>query len=121
MADQRGGGRGPTEAMRATTSSPRRTARWLSALAVVLFSASIQAEKAKSTDPNLRWTARTPDEMLDLALRRAAAGGDGALAGVAIAYSLVDRASAGRARAGLDALGRGSDDIAAQAHWVSAG
>jgi len=99
----------------------RRTSRWLSAIGVLFVAGSIQAEKAKSAGPALRWTARTPDEMLDLALRRAVAGGEGALAGLAVAYSVADRASAGRARAGLDTLGRGPDDIAAQARWVAAG
>src|SRR5206468_6326139 len=93
--------------------------RWISGLAVVTVAGSLQAEKAHTA--SMRWTASTPDEMLDLALRRAAAGGDGAMAGLAVAYSLSDRASAGRARAGLDAIGKGDDDIAAQAHWLAAG
>src|SRR4051794_20122147 len=98
-----------------------RVSRWVSGLGVLLVAGSIRAEKARAPSAPIRWTASTPDEMLDLALRRAGAGGDGALAGLAVAYSLADRASAGRTRAGLDALGRGDDDIAVQARWVSAG
>jgi hypothetical protein len=59
--------------------------------------------------------------MLDLALRRAGAGGEGAMAGLAEVYSLADRASAGRTRSGLDALGHGDDEIAVQARWLAAG
>src|SRR5262245_11535634 len=98
-----------------------RASRWLSGLGVLLVAGSLQAEKARTPSVPLRWTSTTPDQMLDLALRRAAAGGEGAMAGLAVAYSLADRASAGRTRAGLDALGRGNDEIAAQARWVAAG
>ena len=73
--------------------------RWASGLGVLLVAGSIQAGKAAA--PVDRWTARTPDEMLDLAIRRAERGGDGAMAGLALAYSLADRAAAGRARKGL--------------------
>ena len=92
--------------------------RWASGLGVLLIAGSIQAGKPAA--PVDRWTARTPDEMLDLALRRAERGGDGAMAGLALAYSLADRASAGRARKGLLDLGRPDDDIAAQARWLAA-
>ena len=96
----------------------RGITRWVAAMGVLLLAGSLQA--AKSAAP-FRWTATTPDEMLDFALRRAAAGGDGALPGLAEAWSLSDRASAGRTRIGLEALGRGEDDIAAQARWLAAG
>src|SRR6266567_402008 len=81
--------------------------RWASAACVVLVAGSLQAEKAHSDAAPLRWTAATPNEMLDLALRRAGAGGDGAMPGLAVAYALADRASAGRARVGLETLGHG--------------
>ncbi len=90
-------------------------------LGVLFVAAPLLADKAPAPKAVLRWTASTPDEMLDLALRRATAGGDGALAGLAVAYSLSDRAAAGRARAGLETIGRGNDDVALQAHWVAAG
>src|SRR5690349_20592026 len=98
-----------------------RASRWWSGLGVLFVAGSLQAEKARAPSVPLRWTSSTPDQMLDLALRRAGAGGDGALAGLAVAYSLADRASAGRTRIGLDTLGRGDDDIAAQARWLAAG
>ncbi|HEX9294546.1 MAG TPA: transglutaminase domain-containing protein [Polyangiaceae bacterium] len=94
--------------------------RWALGIGVLLVAGTLQAEKARSVAALTRWTARTPDEMLDLALRRAAANGDTALAGLAVAYALADRASAGRARAGLEALGRSDGEIAAQARWIAA-
>src|SRR5450432_3661245 len=96
----------------------RGLSRWASGLGVLLVAGSIQA--GQPAPPIDRWTARTPDEMLDLALRRAERPGDGAMAGLALAYSLADRASAGRARKGLEALSRPDDDIATQARWLAA-
>src|SRR5687768_7986398 len=94
--------------------------RWLSAVGVVLVAGSLEGAPKPRAASSFRWTAATPDQMLELALHRAAAGGEDALAGLATAYALADRASAGRARAGLEKLGRGEDDIAAQARWVAA-
>jgi tetratricopeptide (TPR) repeat protein len=95
-------------------------ARWLSAVGVVLLAGSLEgAEKPAARTP-IRWTAAHPDQMLELALRRAAAGGDDALAGLATAYALADRAPAGRARLGLEKIGQGDNDIAAQARWIAA-
>jgi hypothetical protein len=95
------------------------TSRWLWALGVVLAAGSLEgAEKPRTVTG--RWTGATPDEMLEFALRRAAAGGDDALAGLATAHALADRASAGRARAGLTKLGQGTTDIATQARWLAA-
>ena len=97
----------------------QQLSRWAWGIGVVLVAGSLQAERAKSSPP-LRYTARTPDEMLEFALRRAAAGGDGALAGLALAYALADRAAAGRARRGLESLGRGKGEIPTQARWIAA-
>src|SRR5258708_22610615 len=91
--------------------------RGASGLGVLLVTGSIQAGKAAS--PVDRWTARTPDEMLDLALRRAERAGDGAMAGLAVAYSLADRAAAGRARKGLVSLTRPDDEMATQTLWLA--
>jgi tetratricopeptide (TPR) repeat protein len=94
--------------------------RWLSAVGVVLVAGSLEGAPKPRTAISMRWTAATPDRMLEFALLRASAGGEDALAGLATAYALADRASAGRARAGLEKIGRGTDDIAAQAHWIAA-
>src|SRR5262249_17569580 len=82
---------------------------------------SLRAEKGSAPSTPLRWTSSTPDEMLELALRRAAASGEGALAGLAVAYSLADRASAGKTRAGPAAPGKGDNELSAQARWLAAG
>src|SRR5450432_1548257 len=58
--------------------------------------------------------------MVDLALRRGKAGGDEAMAGLALSYALADRASAGRAQKGLETLGRDEGDVADQARWMAA-
>src|SRR4051794_29879522 len=60
----------------------------------------------------IRWTAETPDEMVDQALKRAQAGGDDALAGLVIVSMLDDRAAFGKARGGLDAIGAGTSPLA---------
>jgi len=94
--------------------------RWLWALGVVLAAGSLEgAEKPRAAVAG-RWTGPTPDAMLEFAVRRAAAGGDDALAGLATAHALSDRASAGRSRAGLAKLGQGATDIAVQARWLAA-
>ena len=67
-----------------------------------------------------RWTAETPDEMIDLAVRRAQAGGHDALAGLVIASFLDDRAAFGKARAGLDAIAASASPLADDARWLSA-
>ena len=97
----------------------QQLSRWAWGIGVVLVAGSLQAERAK-TSPPLRYTARTPDEMLDFALRRATAGGDGALPGLALAYALADRAAAGHARRGLETLGRSDGEVPTQARWIAA-
>src|SRR5262249_39276488 len=51
-----------------------------------------------------RWTAATPDEMVDLAFARVRRGGEDALAALVVASSLDDRASFGKVRDGLKAI-----------------
>jgi len=77
--------------------------------------------RAQSAAPAaLRWTAETPDEMVDSALKRGQAGGDDALAGLVLAASLDDRAAFGKARAGLDLIGASASPLADDARWLSA-
>jgi transglutaminase-like putative cysteine protease len=66
-----------------------------------------------------RWTAATPDAMADLALDRARAGGADALAGLLVAASLEDRASAGRVRAGFAAIAASASPLADDARWLA--
>ena len=81
---------------------------------------SLAAAQPTPAEPAERLTARTPDRMLSQALRRASSGGQGALAGLAVAWSLADDAPAGEARRGLQALGRGAGEVAEQARWLAA-
>ncbi len=70
--------------------------------------------------PPTRWTAAQPDPMVDLALARAKAGGPDALAGLLVAASLDERASQGKVRTGLRALGTTASPIADEARWLAA-
>ncbi|MEZ4301246.1 MAG: hypothetical protein R3B70_40300, partial [Polyangiaceae bacterium] len=77
-------------------------------------------ETASKPGSGVRWTAETPDEMIDLALKRAQAGGSDALAGLAMASFLDDRGAFGRARAGLDAVASSGSPLADDARWLLA-
>ena len=78
--------------------------------------ASIPATPSAST----RWTAETPDEMADLAIQRATAGGSDALAGLVVASFLDDRAAFGKVRGALDGIAASSSPLADDARWLSA-
>ncbi|MFO0756680.1 MAG: transglutaminase-like domain-containing protein [Byssovorax sp.] len=65
-----------------------------------------------------RWTATTPDEMVDQVLARAEQGGEDALAALVVASALDDRASFGRAREGLARIGASSSPLADEARWL---
>lgn len=65
-----------------------------------------------------RWTAATPDEMVDHALARAKRGGDDALAALVIAASLDERAAFMRVRDGLSAIAASSSPWADDARWL---
>ena len=105
--------------MRATM---KRRSVFLSAAALGLALIALGPNAAAVTPrlPDPRWTAETPDEMVDSAIRRAQAGGDDALAGFVIASFLDDRAAFGKARAGLDAIAASASPFADDARWLSA-
>ena len=65
-----------------------------------------------------RWTAATPDEMVDRVLERARRGGEDALAGLVVASSLDERASFGKVRSGLAAIAASSSPLADDARWL---
>lgn len=65
-----------------------------------------------------RWTAATPDEMVDRVLARARGGGEDALAGLIVASSLDERASFGKVRAGFAAIAASSSPFADDARWL---
>lgn len=81
---------------------------------------SAQAPAAGAAPSGIRWTAATPDEMIDQALARAKAGGDDALAALVTASFLDERGAFGRARTGLDAIAGSSSALADDARWLSA-
>jgi hypothetical protein len=66
-----------------------------------------------------RWTAATPDEMLDLAVARAKAGGEDALAAIVVASSLDERACGSTARDGLLSLAKTTSPLAQEAYWLA--
>lgn len=68
--------------------------------------------------PSSRWTAATPDEMVDRVLERARRGGEDALAGLVVASSLDERASFGKVRSGLAAIAASSSPLANDARWL---
>ncbi len=86
----------------ALASSPPRPAGSAAA-------APVPAAKPVSTS---RWTAATPDEMVDRVLERARRGGEDALAGLVVASSLDERASFGKVRSGLAAIAASSSPLA---------
>jgi tetratricopeptide (TPR) repeat protein len=65
-----------------------------------------------------RWTAATPDEMVDRVLARGKQGGDDALAALVLASYLDDRASFGKVRDGLAAIAASSSPLADEARWL---
>src|SRR5262245_53200321 len=89
------------------------------ALAAALSPDVVRAQATAAAPAALRWTAETPDEMLDFALKRAQAGGDDALAGLLVAATMDDRAAFGKARAGLDAIAMSTSPLADDARWLS--
>jgi len=70
------------------------------------------------TAPALRWTAATPDEMVDRVLERARLGGEDALAGLVVASALDERATFGKVRTGLAAIAASSSPFADDARWL---
>jgi transglutaminase-like putative cysteine protease len=65
-----------------------------------------------------RWTAATPDEMVDHLFARARAGGEDALAALVVAASLDDRATFGKVREGLEAFAASGAPLADEARWL---
>ncbi len=67
-----------------------------------------------------RWTAATPDAMVDLWAPRARGEGAEAMAALALFDTLGDRASGGRVVELLRKLGEGKGAVAEQARWLAA-
>jgi transglutaminase-like putative cysteine protease len=80
--------------------------------------AAILPGGAAADPPAMRWTAATPDEMVDQLLARARRGGDDALAAMALSAALDDRASFGRVREGFTQLAASGSPFADDAAWA---
>ncbi|HEU4411122.1 MAG TPA: transglutaminase domain-containing protein [Polyangiaceae bacterium] len=119
------------------------TLRWLAALALGAASSSALAAPAPPTNPPSatrpppraveagaatqrgrpaasRWTAATPDAMVDLWAPRARGEGPEAMAALALFDTLADRASGGRVLELLRGIGQGKGLVAEQARWLAA-
>jgi len=67
-----------------------------------------------------RWTSAQPDQMVDLALARAKAGGTDAFAALLIAAALDERSTQGKVRPGLRLIGQSTAPFADDARWLAA-
>ncbi|MFT3774168.1 MAG: hypothetical protein QM820_53070 [Minicystis sp.] len=119
--------------MRATSPRPVlrascRTAAWVIAAALIPGGALAQAPAAPlqaaappqpaASPSSARWTATTPDEMVDHLFARARRGGDDALAALVVASSIEDRASFGKVREGLASIASSGSPFADDARWL---
>ncbi len=75
---------------------------------------------ATPTPAPTRWTAAQPDPMVDIAFSRAKVDGADALAALVVAASLDERASLGKVRQGLRAIGQTTSSTADDARWLAA-
>jgi transglutaminase-like putative cysteine protease len=114
-----------TEIAPPAPSAPRRALRAAARVAVgVLLAAVPGGALAQAPAPPpvasgaARWTAATPDEMVDHLFARARRGGDDALAALVVAASIEDRASFGKVRDGLAALAASASPLADDARWL---
>lgn len=104
--------------------SPRSPLTSLAGAAIALFVAGtcFAGPAPRAARAPARWVAATPDEMLDVATARARSGVDDAdrAAGLATAYALAPRASAGRARELLASLASLGGEVGWSASWLAA-
>jgi hypothetical protein len=78
-------------------------------------------EPAKSSDEDLsmRWTGATPDDTIDLALRRAKGGGVDAVAGLLVAAAMHSDVAPERVPKAFADIGRGASFVADDARWLA--
>jgi transglutaminase-like putative cysteine protease len=111
----------PPPTLRRFRRAAGHAAAWLLAAAAIPGGALVgaaPAARAEPAPPGPRWTAATPDEMVDQLFARTRSGGDDALAALVVAASLDDRASFGRVREGLKALAASGSPLADDARWL---
>jgi hypothetical protein len=100
----------------------QKVGAWMGPLvAGVAIAAAVGVPGGAAADPQpaARWTAATPDLMVDLALERARRGGPDALAALVVAASLDERATQGRVVHGLESIASSSSPIADDARWLA--
>lgn len=90
----------------------------LIALVVVSISTA-QPPLGAAAEPESKWVAATPDEMVDLSLRAALRDGPDALARTVLIASFEEEAEAGKALAALEKLGKSSARVAGDARWIA--
>lgn len=100
----------PAPRLVATPNSPNAAAR----------PGTTPAPTPAPVTPPPRWTSGQPDPMVDLAFARARVGGPDALAALLVAASLDERASVGKVRMGLRAIGTTTSPVADDARWLAA-
>ncbi|HVY49783.1 MAG TPA: transglutaminase-like domain-containing protein [Minicystis sp.] len=101
--------------MARTTKAAKGTALCITAAAL----GAMVPGGARADAASLRWTAATPDAMVDLGLERARRGGPDALAGLILAASLDERAEYGRVTHGFEAIAASGSPLADEARWLA--
>ncbi len=86
---------------------------------VVWFVVAANAPPVAALEPEVKWVAATPDELIDLSLRAALKDGPDALARTLLIVAFEERASAGRAVRALQTLGASSVKVAGDARWLA--
>jgi transglutaminase-like putative cysteine protease len=105
-------------------ASPRRRLRGAGRAAAFVLAAAVIPAGTVAGSPAVanadapRWTAATPDEMVERLFARARAGGEDALAALVVAASLDDRASFGKVRDGLETFAGSGGPLADEARWL---
>lgn len=88
------------------------------ALALVVVFALSLATRA-SAEPETAWVAATPDQIIDLSLRAALKDGPDALARTLMIATFEERATAGKAVAALQEIGKSNASVAGDARWLA--
>lgn len=86
---------------------------------VVVSALTAQARLGVAAEPEAKWVAATPDEMVDLSLRAALKDGPDALARTVLIATFEEDAEAGKALAALDKIGKSSTSVAGDARWLA--
>jgi transglutaminase-like putative cysteine protease len=89
--------------------------------AALVLIGGLCATPAVAAEPEARWTAATPDALVDLSLSAAKRGGPDAIARTLLVHSLHEYTEAGKVVRALNTLAQTKSDIAADARWLGHG